>query len=226
MTLLSVIIEYYDVKMQCFVLPSGCKLVFTLQDVLYITGLPIDRRAVSRVDNGGEYLTRTYLEEDFVVKEEALKFTWLRDKFQVVPPEIGIDGPELLPYVRTDLVSIKVKALKLMGLISEIQLSESGSDFEVKALKLMVPISEILLVTESISGFNRVKGNGTHESDFGAISYIDPNIDETGEMDGSDHEPRDNHYKGDDDSNHGPPDNHDQPDHGARDNDRQGKQYA
>ncbi|KAM1644718.1 hypothetical protein ACFX13_006269 [Malus domestica] len=86
-------------------------------------------------------------------------------------------------------------------------------------------ISEIQL-TESISGFNRVKGNGTHESDFGAISYIDPNIDETGEMDGSDHEPRDNHYKGDDVSNHGPPDNHDQPDHGARDNDRQGKQYA
>ncbi|TQD76096.1 hypothetical protein C1H46_038364 [Malus baccata] len=84
-------------NLKCFVLPSGCKLVFTLQDVLYITGLPIDGRAVSRVDNRGEYLTRTYLEKDFVVKERALKFTWLRDKFQVVPPEIGIDGPELLP---------------------------------------------------------------------------------------------------------------------------------
>lgn len=112
--LLHALIECYDIESRCFVF-NNHKLVFGLEDVLYITGLPVDGDPVT-VSNAihldGNVLCKQYLglcptrnqtkNKNSSRKgcEQTIKLNWLRQNFEAVPEHIDRDSPWIEPYVR------------------------------------------------------------------------------------------------------------------------------
>ncbi|CAB4289107.1 unnamed protein product [Prunus armeniaca] len=133
--LLSALVESYDVKSRCFVF-NGHKLVFGLEDVLYITGLPVDGNPVTGIDSKGNELCMKYLGRN-VCDKTRTGFTnsaWLRKNFEVVPETIDQDSPEIEPYVRAFL-------LYLIG--SLVVPSYYGANVPVMYLSLMENLQSI-----------------------------------------------------------------------------------
>lgn len=133
--LLSALVESYDVKSRCFVF-NGHKLVFGLEDVLYITGLPVDGNPVTGIDSKGNELCMKYLGRN-VCDKTRTGFTnsaWLRKNFEVVPETIDQDSPEIEPYVRAFL-------LYLIG--SLVVPSYHGANVPVMYLSLMENLQSI-----------------------------------------------------------------------------------
>ncbi|KAM1120671.1 hypothetical protein ACFX19_002482 [Malus domestica] len=103
--LLSVLVESYDVSERCFIFNSH-KLFFGLEDVLYITGLPVDGNPVTGIDSRGDELCMKYLGCNGIDPRSAgiTSLEWLRESFEVVPGTIDKDSPDIEPYVRAFLL--------------------------------------------------------------------------------------------------------------------------
>lgn len=103
--LLSVLVESYDVRERCFIFNSH-KLFFGLEDVLYITGLPVDGNPVTGIDSRGDELCMKYLGCNGIDPRSAgiTSLEWLRENFEVVPETIDKDSPDIEPYVRAFLL--------------------------------------------------------------------------------------------------------------------------
>ncbi|XP_021822726.1 serine/threonine-protein phosphatase 7 long form homolog isoform X2 [Prunus avium] len=133
--LLSALVESYDVKSRCFVF-NGYKLVFGLEDVLYITGLPVDGNPVTGIDSKGNELCMKYLGRNVCdeTRKGLTNSAWLRNNFEVVPETIDQDSPEIEPYVRAFL-------LYLIGSI--VVPSYHGTNVPVMYLSLMENLQSI-----------------------------------------------------------------------------------
>lgn len=133
--LLSALVESYDERKRCFVF-NNHRVVFGLEDVLYITGLPVDGNPVTGIDGNGKQMCKKYLGCNGCGEKRTgiTNFEWLQENFELVPETIDKDSPEIEPYVRAFL-------LYLIG--SVVVPDYSGSRVPVMYLSLMEDLESI-----------------------------------------------------------------------------------
>ncbi|KAG5547966.1 hypothetical protein RHGRI_013604 [Rhododendron griersonianum] len=82
--------------------------VHSLEDVLYITGLPVDGLAIGH-NTEGTYtdMCSKYLGENGCITDGSeVCFSWLKEHFEMVPKEAEKNSPKILPFVRAFLMYI------------------------------------------------------------------------------------------------------------------------
>ena len=133
--LLSALVESYDDVNRCFIV-NNHKLVYGLEDILHLIGLPIDGKPVTGIDPKNQQLSQKYLgccnpECRFA---GSASFVWLKQMFERVPENIDINSPEIEPYVRAFL-------LYLIGSI--VVPDRSGNSVPLMYLSLMEKLEDI-----------------------------------------------------------------------------------
>ncbi|XP_057476268.1 protein MAIN-LIKE 2-like [Actinidia eriantha] len=146
LALLSALISKYNVNTGCFQLGANgeISICFGLEDIVYLTGFPVDGKAVTGVDhvNPGSVCIK-YLGVDGVVSTTKkgrlvvtsnVTFSWLRDRFMTVPDHVALDSPEFFYYVRAYV-------LYVIGCV--IAPDVSGAHVSVAFLPLLEDVTEI-----------------------------------------------------------------------------------
>jgi hypothetical protein len=109
--MLTALLYFYNVDEDCFTFASNIMLDLGLQDIMYITGLPIDGKQVS----GNEFMKakETIAQHLTVTENEAhelltsnnscdIKLSKLKEKFEVVPRDIS--SVKFVSYVKAYLL--------------------------------------------------------------------------------------------------------------------------
>ncbi|XP_038724032.1 uncharacterized protein LOC120015610 isoform X2 [Tripterygium wilfordii] len=98
--LLNSLLRLYDVDMHFFDF-GNFKLLFSLEDILMITGLPIDGKPVTGEDKDPQAVCEAYLgmsDGAFIGKNKTIAIQWLKTRFEVVPADA--DDHQLLIHAR------------------------------------------------------------------------------------------------------------------------------
>ncbi|KAI8011264.1 Protein MAIN-LIKE 1 [Camellia lanceoleosa] len=147
--LISAMISKYDVNDACFKFGGGGvadlqTLVFGLEDILYITGFPIDGKPVTgRDDSDPAQICQTYLGVSNILRvikkgkevtTSNVSLRWLREVFMTVPPHVEDNSPEFDCYVR---------AYVLYVIGSVIAPDPAGAQVSVMFLPLLENVNEI-----------------------------------------------------------------------------------
>lgn len=119
--------------------PGASKLIYSLEDVLYITGLPISGKPVT----GTDYSSQSDASQVFVdclgkapstLTGSRIQFRWLKDNFEKVPEEIDTEHQEFIFYVRAYILAI---------ISSVMDCDKTKSLCNPKYLPLIVDVSSI-----------------------------------------------------------------------------------
>lgn len=98
----------YDPENQIFTI-GGNRVIFSLQDAVFITGLPVDAEPVTGIDDQHAEVCREllgkYEELKVSSKDRNVKLSLLRDKFAVLPDGY-LEQDDLMPYVRAYVLYI------------------------------------------------------------------------------------------------------------------------
>ncbi|KAJ6314125.1 hypothetical protein OIU78_017728 [Salix suchowensis] len=137
--LIEALLDMYSVNEDVFKF-ENFSLYLGLEDVLYITGLPIDGEPVTGIDtiDGDEECNKFLGISDCINHENkirnSVKLSWLKRFFEQVPGEIDEDSPNFVYYVRA-------YALFLIGTI--ILPDASGHAVQTHYLQLLEKIEDI-----------------------------------------------------------------------------------
>lgn len=107
MHLFSAIVDCYNEDTKSFRFNEH-NFIYNLEDVLYITGLPVDGLAIGH-NTEGTYtdMCSKYLGENGCITDGSeVCFSWLKEHFEKVPEEAEENSPKILPFVGAFLMYI------------------------------------------------------------------------------------------------------------------------
>ena len=101
-SLIKEILEFYDPVQCCFTFNDNITLHLGLEDIYYITGLPINGEAVIGIDGDSELICREFLGDNFLItyiskkgerkNKGTIALDVLRERFSIIPPDVSVEA--------------------------------------------------------------------------------------------------------------------------------------